>query len=73
MTGDARRPANRRALAAAIEREEWEVAALCLLLGVARAARTLPPDAVEALLEVLASGPAPRRRARPGSCRGRRR
>ncbi len=70
-----------RALATAIERKEWELAALCLLLGVTRAAEALPPDAVEALLEVLqpeANGeperrrPA-RRRQGGGECRGHRR
>lgn len=43
------------ALAVAICRENWEMAALCLLLGVSRAARALPEDAVEALLEILSS------------------
>lgn len=43
------------ALALAICRENWEMAALCLLLGVSRAARALPEDTVEALLEILSS------------------
>ena len=50
-------------LAIAIERQQWELAALCLLLGVARVAAALPPDAVEGLLEVLDAGP--ERRATP--------
>lgn len=41
-------------LAVAIRTREWELAALCLLVGVAEAAAALPPDAVEGLLEVLA-------------------
>jgi hypothetical protein len=63
------------ALALAIERQEWEVAALYLLLGVSQAAAKLPPDAIHGLLEVLSaeggeSSPSPRR---GGSGRGRRR
>lgn len=41
-------------LAAAIERKQWELASLCLLVGIVEAAASLPPDAVEELLEVLA-------------------
>lgn len=41
-------------LAAAIERKDWELASLLLLLGVTEAAAALPPEAVEGLLEVLA-------------------
>jgi hypothetical protein len=41
-------------LAVAIERKQWELASLCLLMGVVEAAAALPPDAVEGLLEVLA-------------------
>ena len=53
-------------LALAIERKQWELAALCLLLGLTEAAATLPPDAIEGLLEVLAAeGESPRRRGRP--------
>ena len=40
-------------LAVAIERKQWELASLCLLVGVVEAAAALPPDAVEGLLEVL--------------------
>jgi hypothetical protein len=40
-------------LALAIERKEWELVALYLVLGVSRAAAKLPPDAVYGLLEVL--------------------
>jgi hypothetical protein len=63
------------ALALAIERKEWELAALYLLLGVSQAAAKLPPDAICGLLEVLSAEegeglPSPRR---GGSGRGRRR
>ncbi len=40
-------------LAIAVERKEWTVVALCLLIGVAEAASKLPPDAVTGLLELL--------------------
>jgi hypothetical protein len=43
------------ALALAIEREQWELTALYLLLGVSRAAAKLPPDAIDGLLEVLSA------------------
>lgn len=50
--------------------------ALCLLVGVTRAAESLPPEAVDALLELLAEEPGPRRVSRlreaRGGCRGRR-
>jgi hypothetical protein len=40
-------------LAVAIEREDWDLAALCLLYGVMKAIETLPRETVEALLELL--------------------
>ena len=55
----------------AIERRDWETAALCLLLGVARAARALPPGALEEMIELL-EGPPPPRRHREKRARGRR-
>jgi len=63
------------ALALAIERKEWEVAALYLLLGVSQAAAKLPPDAIYGLLEVLSAegGEGLPSRRRGGSGRGRRR
>jgi hypothetical protein len=54
----------RSVLAAAIEREDWEAAALCLLLGVARAARKLPPETLEEMIELLAETPPHRQRER---------
>lgn len=50
-------------LAVAIERKEWELVSLCLLMGVVDAAAALPPDAVEELLEVLAQTGQPVRMA----------
>ena len=58
-------------LAVAIERKQWNLAALLLLLGVAEAAEALPPDAVEGLLEVLAGLEAEGDRPRGGARRGR--
>lgn len=40
-------------LAAAIERRNWELAALCLLVGVAEQAARLPPETLERLLDLL--------------------
>lgn len=40
-------------LAIAIERKNWELVALCLLLGVAEVASKLPPETLERLLELL--------------------
>ncbi len=42
-------------LSVAIRNRQWDLATLCLLLGILRAAETLPPDAVEDLLELLDS------------------
>jgi hypothetical protein len=41
-------------LAMAIEREDWELAALCLALGVLKAAEDLPQETLDALLDELA-------------------
>jgi len=51
-----------RTLTVALERKDWELAALCLLLGVTRAAAALPPDAIEAMVEVLSAEPQGRKR-----------
>ncbi len=40
-------------LAWALKQKRWEVAALCLLLGVVEVLEQLPPEALEGLLEVL--------------------
>lgn len=60
-------------LAVAIERKQWELVSLCLLVGVVEAAAALPPDAVEGLLEVLAGLEDEDARPRGGARRGRRR
>ena len=51
-----------RTLAVALDRREWSLAALCLLLGVADAAAHLPPETFESLLELLEGAPRGRRR-----------
>jgi hypothetical protein len=48
-------------LAIAVERRDWTVVALYLLLGVAEMTAKLPPDAVTGLLEVLEGPPRGRR------------
>ena len=49
------------ALALAVERQQWTLAALCLLLGVADAATELPPETLEHLLDLLEAPPRGRR------------
>ena len=44
-------------LTLALERRDWSLAALCLLLGVANAAAALPPETLESLLEPLEGAP----------------
>lgn len=51
-------------LAAAIERQDWDTTALLLFIGVTRAARKLPPDAIEQMIEALSETPPERQRAR---------
>jgi hypothetical protein len=59
-------------LAQAIEREDWEVVALCLLLGAAEAANKLPRETLDALLDELDIDPMPHRRSRGRRWRRRR-
>jgi hypothetical protein len=40
-------------LAIAIERRNWPLAALCLLVGLVETASRLPPETLESLLELL--------------------
>jgi len=40
-------------LSEAIKAKRWEAAALCLLIGLARAVSTVPEDAVEGVIDVL--------------------
>ena len=49
------RPATGDALSLALERAEWERAALCLLIATAHAVRCLPDGAINELLAVLAA------------------
>lgn len=51
----------RSLLAFAIERRDWELAALCLLVGVTIQARRIPPGAVDEIIAELAGDDAPRR------------
>jgi hypothetical protein len=44
-------------LALAVERQQWSLVALYLLLGVAEAASKLPPNALDGLLDVLEGTP----------------
>ena len=40
-------------LAIALKEERWEVAALYLLIGMQKAIEALPPETVEAMLELI--------------------
>jgi hypothetical protein len=48
-------------LAIAIQKKNWEFVALCLLLGVADVAATLPAQTLERLLDLLEASNADRR------------
>ena len=61
------RNGSRSLLEIAIEREEWEAAAMCLVLGIVEATRKLPAESVEELLSLLALDDEP-----PGRYRRRR-
>lgn len=52
------------ALAVAIRRQQWELAALCLLVGLAEVAERLPADSLSSLLAMLEEGGRPERRRR---------
>jgi len=43
-------------LARAIATNQWELAALCLLLGLLEAAIKVPPDSLDGLVEVVGDG-----------------
>lgn len=54
-------------LARALAQENWEAAARCLLVGVARALGKLPTDSLEGMLDVLSGRKdGPRRGRREG-------
>ena len=40
-------------IATAIERQDWEVVAVCLLRGFVQVASRLPPDTLQHLIEAL--------------------
>lgn len=44
-------------LAIAVRYRHWELAALCLLVGLAEAAAKLPPDSLSSLLSLLEGAP----------------
>jgi hypothetical protein len=44
------------ALALAIERSDWERASLLILLAIARAARSAPPDTIDDVLALISFG-----------------
>jgi hypothetical protein len=46
-------------LAVAVERQEWRLVALYLLLGVSRAAAKLSPETLNQLLDLLGGDEAP--------------
>lgn len=46
-------------LSTAVKQERWDVAALCLILGLMRASLEVPEDALPGLLEVLGGDDAP--------------
>ena len=49
------------AIAKAIERKEWRLVSLYLLLGVTEAAAQLPPESFVALMELLVESEPPRK------------
>jgi hypothetical protein len=50
-------------LALAIERKDWDAAAVVLLYGVMQAMKRMPPEAIEEMIELLSEEP-PRRAKR---------
>jgi hypothetical protein len=57
-------------LAAAVEKREWRLVSLYLLLGVSEAASRLPPETLTELLDLLGGGDVAQT---PRETRGRRR
>ena len=53
-------------LAMAVERREWKLASLYLLLGIDEAAARLPPESLVALVDLLGGTEASPRRDRRG-------
>ena len=56
------------AFAVAVERKQWSLVSLYLLLGVTEAARRLPPESLSALLDLLEAGEADGRRSAQRDC-----
>ena len=57
------------AFAVAVEKREWRLVSLYLLLGVSEAASRMPPETLSELVDLLGGEPAPRaheRRQRRG-------
>ncbi len=52
------------AIGVAVERRDWTLVSLYLLLGVSAAAAALPPESLDALLDVLGEGRKGRRNGR---------
>ena len=63
---------NHPLLAYAIEHENWELAALCLVVAAAESLGWLPPDTIDSVLHEVGE-PAPRWKRRRRRCRERRR
>ena len=58
-------------MALAIERRQWQLVSLYLLLGVSEAASLLPRESLDELLDLLSAAPPPPRRPAPEDGRGR--
>ncbi len=54
------------AFAVAVERRQWSLVSLYLLLGVSEAAAKLPPESLTALIDLLGGAEAARRGGRRG-------
>ena len=61
------------ALTQAVQKHEWELVALCLLLGMARVLQQVPPEALPAMLDLLSESEEMASRPRPGVRRKQRR
>ncbi len=68
MTLDSSENGSRSLLSRAIEQEDWEAAALCIVYGALKALESMPAESVDELMEMLAEEPL-RRRERSGKGR----
>ena len=55
------------ALAVAIERKQWSLVSLYLLLGVSEAAAKLPPESLVTLIDLLSGNEDDEKRSRDGN------